>query len=142
MSQPHYVIVGAGTAGPVIAARLSEDPAVEVVLLEAGKENTNDVGRSQGAFFVMFGSEADWSYATTAQAGIGGRAITHPRGKVVGGSCALNVGAWLRGCAGDYDNWVKEGAIGWGGAEALRTYPVRLQPRRQRQQPLRWRRGR
>ena len=122
MSQPHYVIVGAGTAGPVIAARLSEDPAVEVVLLEAGKENTNDVGRSQGAFFVLFGSESDWSYATTAQPGIGGRAISHPRGKVVGGSCALNVGAWMRGCIGDYDNWVKEGAIGWDGAETLRTY--------------------
>lgn len=122
MSQPHYVVVGAGTAGPVIASRLSEDPEVEVVLMEAGKENTNEAGRSQGAFFTMFGSDADWGYETTAQAGIGGRAIAHPRGKVVGGSCALNVGAWLRGCAGDYDNWVKEGATGWDGAEALRRY--------------------
>ena len=122
MKAPHYVIVGAGTAGPVIAARLTEDPAVEVVLLEAGKENTYEAGRSQGAFFGMFGTEADWNYETTAQPGIGGRAITHPRGKVVGGSTALNVGAWLRGSAGDYDRWAEEGARGWGWAETLRTY--------------------
>jgi choline dehydrogenase len=122
MSDPHYVIVGAGTAGPAIAARLTEDPAVDVVLLEAGKENTSEAGRAQGAFFQMFGSEADWNYETTAQPGIGGRAITHPRGKVVGGSTALNVGAWLRGCAGDYDHWAEEGARGWDWAEARRMY--------------------
>jgi choline dehydrogenase len=122
MGEPHYVIVGAGTAGPAIAARLSEDPGVEVVLLEAGGENTNDVGRSQGAFFAMFESDADWNYKTTAQPGIAGRAITHPRGKVVGGSCALNVGAWLRGCAGDYDTWAQEGAVGWDWAQAQRSY--------------------
>jgi choline dehydrogenase len=80
-------------AGPAIAARLTEDPAVEVVLLEAGEENTYEAGRAQGAFFQMFGSEPDWNYETTPQSGIGGMAITHPRGKVVGGSCALNVGA-------------------------------------------------
>ncbi|MDV7214363.1 GMC family oxidoreductase [Streptomyces prunicolor] len=122
MSHPHYVIVGAGTAGPVIAARLTEDPTVDVVLLEAGKENTYEASRTQGAFFALHGSEADWQYETTAQPGIGGRSITHPRGKVVGGSCALNVGAWLRGTPGDYDVWSKEGAQGWDGAEALRAY--------------------
>lgn len=93
MSNSHYVIVGAGTAGPVIASRLSEDPAIEVVLLEAGKENVYEASRMQGAFFKLFGSEADWQYEATAQAGIGGRAITHPRGKAVGGSCLLNIGA-------------------------------------------------
>jgi choline dehydrogenase len=122
VSRSHFVIVGAGTAGPVIAARLSEDPAVEVVLLEAGKENTYEVSRTQGAFFALFGSEADWQYETTAQPGIGGRAIAHPRGKGVGGSCLVNVGAWLRGALGDYDVWAREGATGWDGAEALRTY--------------------
>jgi choline dehydrogenase-like flavoprotein len=122
MSRPHYVIVGAGTAGPVIAARLSEDPAVEVVLVEAGKENTYEASRTQGAFFALFGGEADWGYETTGQSGIGGRAIAHPRGKAVGGSTVLNVGAWLRGALGDYDVWAQEGATGWDGAEALRTY--------------------
>ncbi|MGW3650271.1 GMC family oxidoreductase [Streptomyces sp. NPDC000878] len=122
MSRPHYVIVGAGTAGPVIAARLTEDPGVEVVLLEAGKENTNEASYTQGAFFALHGSEADWQYETTKQPGIGGRSITHPRGKVVGGSCALNIGAWLRGTLGDYDVWAEEGAEGWDGAQALSTY--------------------
>ncbi|CAG9933319.1 GMC family oxidoreductase [Candidatus Nitrotoga arctica] len=126
MSSSHYVVVGAGTAGPVIASRLSEDPAVNVVLLEAGKENVYEASRTQGAFFKLFGSEADWQYETTAQAGIGGRAITHPRGKAVGGSCLLNIGAWLRGVPGDYDRWAHEGAAGWDGAEALRTY-VRIE---------------
>jgi choline dehydrogenase-like flavoprotein len=122
MFNTHYVIVGAGTAGPVIASRLSEDPAVQVVLLEAGKENVYETSRTQGAFFTLFGSDADWKYETTAQAGIGGRAITHPRGKAVGGSCILNIGAWLRGVPGDYDRWAHEGAVGWDGAEAIRTY--------------------
>jgi choline dehydrogenase len=122
MSNPHYVIVGAGTAGPVIASRLSEDPAVEVVLLEAGKENVYEASRSQGAFFTLFGSEADWQYETTGQQGIGGRAIAHPRGKAVGGSCLVNIGAWMRGVPADYDLWAQQGATGWDGAEALRLY--------------------
>jgi choline dehydrogenase len=122
MSNTHYVIVGAGTAGPVIASRLSEDPAVEVVLLEAGKENVYENSRTQGAFFTLFGGEADWHYETTGQPAIGGRSITHPRGKAVGGSCILNIGAWLRGVPADYDIWAKEGAAGWDGAEAVRTY--------------------
>lgn len=119
---PDYVIVGAGTAGPVLAARLSEAPAVEVVLLEAGKDNVYEASRSQGAFFTLFGSEADWQYVTTGQAGIEGRAITHPRGKAVGGSCLLNIGAWMRGVPADYDVWAQEGAEGWDGAEAVRLY--------------------
>jgi choline dehydrogenase-like flavoprotein len=122
MSRTHYVVVGAGTAGPVIASRLSEDPGVEVVLLEAGKENVYEASRTQGAFFTLFGSEADWQYETTPQPGIGGRAITHPRGRAVGGSCILNIGAWLRGVPGDYDAWASEGATGWDGADAVRTY--------------------
>jgi choline dehydrogenase len=122
MAKAHYIVVGAGTAGPVVAARLSEDPSVDVVLLEAGTENDYEASRTQGAFFTLFGSDADWQYETTAQPGIGGRATTHPRGKAVGGSCILNIGAWLRGVPGDYDRWAREGAAGWDGAEAVRTY--------------------
>ncbi|MEW2401852.1 GMC family oxidoreductase N-terminal domain-containing protein [Streptomyces sp. NPDC046862] len=118
-----YVIVGAGAAGPVLAARLSENPDVNVVLLEAGQENTDDRGRTQGAFFLLWGGEADWSYSTTAQPELNGRQIYTPRGKVMGGSTAINVGAWLRGSQADYDGWAGlVGDKGWAFENALRVF--------------------
>ncbi len=122
MKRPDYVIVGAGAAGPILAARLSENPATNVVLLEAGQENTYEAGRIQGAFFNLFGGEADWAYMTAAQPGLNGRQIYQPRGKVMGGSTAINVGAWLRGCRADYDGWAAAGATGWDFDAALKIF--------------------
>lgn len=116
------VVVGAGAAGPVIAARLSEDPNVQVALVEAGGENVNDVGRMQGAFFYTWGSPMDWAYKTVPQPGLGGRQVDEPRGRVMGGSTAINVGAWMRGCAADYDAWEAAGASGWNWARALEIF--------------------
>lgn len=117
-----YIIVGAGASGPVIAARLSEDPNIQVALLEAGRENTNDVGRMQGAFFYTWGSDMNWQYRSVPQAGLDGRQIDQPRGRVMGGSTAINVGAWLRGCAADYDAWEASGAVGWNWSAALNVF--------------------
>ncbi|WHO75910.1 GMC family oxidoreductase N-terminal domain-containing protein [Rhizobium sp. BT03] len=93
-----------------------------MALIEAGGENPLDIGRSQGAFFVTWSSERNWGYETVPQERLGGRSITHPRGRAVGGSNVLNVGAWLRGRPEDYDAWEAAGAIGWNGDVALDVF--------------------
>jgi choline dehydrogenase len=117
-----YLVVGSGAAGSALAAGLSEDEGATVLLLEAGGENPLDIGRSQGAFFLTWGSDKDWSYETTPQAELGGRTIGHPRGKAVGGSTTLNVGAWLRGRPEDYDAWEAAGATGWNAETAREAF--------------------
>lgn len=122
MTEYDYIVVGAGVAGSVIAARLSENAGKTVALIEAGQENTADIGRSQGAFFLTWGSDKNWAYETVPQAGLNGKSIEHPRGRAVGGSNVLNVGAWLRGRPQDYDAWEAAGATGWNGAAAIDTF--------------------
>lgn len=117
-----YIVVGSGPAGTVLASRLSEDRRVSVVLLEAGGENTNEVSRIQGAFFRVWGTEYDWAYSTTSQPELGGRTIAQPRGRVIGGSAAINVGAWLRGVPADYDSMRRAGATRLSGADAIQTF--------------------
>ncbi|SFU21955.1 GMC family oxidoreductase N-terminal domain-containing protein [Mesorhizobium sp. YR577] len=116
------VVVGAGAAGAALAARLSEYPDINVLLIEAGQENPYDIGRSQGAFFLTWGTDKNWAYETISQPFLNGRIIQHPRGRAVGGSTTLNVGAWLRGRPEDYDAWEAAGAKGWNGKTAVDAF--------------------
>ena len=113
-----YVVVGAGSAGCVVAARLSEDPNVSVLLLEAGGEDRRREIRIPAAFSRLYRSEVDWGYATAPQARLDGREVVFPRGKVLGGSSSINAQIALRGHRADYDDW---GVPGWSWQEVL-TY--------------------
>ncbi|MDQ0614002.1 choline dehydrogenase [Microbacterium sp. W4I4] len=99
------VIVGAGSAGAALAARLSEDPTRRVVLLEAGGPADDISIAVPAAFSKLFKTSVDWDYQTTPQASMRGRSIYWPRGKVLGGSSSLNAMMWVRGFAADYDAW-------------------------------------
>ncbi|MFE3646683.1 GMC family oxidoreductase [Streptomyces sp. NPDC057579] len=116
-----YVIVGAGTAGCVLAARLTENPGTQVVLLEAGGNGGPQEMASPDplASFSLWGSSVDWAYSTTAQAGTGGTVHAWPRGKVLGGSSAINGMVHHRGHPAGYDAWEAQGATGWNYRELL-----------------------
>lgn len=115
-----YVIVGAGSAGCVLANRLSEDPNVSVLLLEAGGADWNPwIHVPVGYFRTMHNPATDWCYLTDADAGINGRRLQWPRGKVLGGSSSLNGLLYIRGQREDYDNWAAIGNRGWDYASVL-----------------------
>ncbi len=110
-----HIIVGGGTAGLVVAARLAENPNIVVGILEAGPSAFDDpIINVPGRFGESLGSKYDWQFETTTQAGLNGKSLTFNRGKVLGGSSALNFMTWNRGCAEDYDAWEELGAKGWG----------------------------
>lgn len=109
-----YVIVGAGSAGCVLAARLTEDPDVTVLLLEAGAPDTADEIRIPAALNTLFLSEYDWGYRTTAQPEAAGRRVYWPRGRTLGGSSSTNAMIYIRGNRLDYDGWRDAGCTGWG----------------------------
>ncbi|MGY3792579.1 GMC family oxidoreductase [Aquimarina sp. 433] len=114
-----YIIVGGGTAGPVIATRLTENPANSVLLIEAGKENNKEaMGYVQGAG-QMWTPDTNWGYNSTPQKGLNDRAIMQPRGKVLGGSASINIGSWSRGTASNYNSWNLEG---WDWDTVLKWY--------------------
>ncbi|MDF3307377.1 GMC family oxidoreductase N-terminal domain-containing protein [Rhodococcus sp. T2V] len=107
-----YIVVGGGTAGCVVAARLTENPEVRVLLLEAGGSDRRPDIENPGAWPSLAGGDADWNYSTVPQEVLG-RRVPATRGKVLGGSGSINVMAHLRGHRLDYDTWAAEGAEGW-----------------------------
>lgn len=115
-----YVIVGGGSAGCVLAARLSEDPGTRVLLLEAGPEAEADEIAIPAALSRLFKTKYDWDYTTVPQERAGGRSIYWPRGRVLGGSSAINAMIYIRGSRFDYDGWRDEfGCVGWGYRDLL-----------------------
>ncbi|KAI1103007.1 GMC oxidoreductase [Jackrogersella minutella] len=110
-----YLVVGGGTAGLAVAARLSEDPSLTVGVLEAGLEAPKeDSINTPDRALQTLGTKYDWQFETVPQAGLGGRTLAWPRGKVLGGTSALNLMTWNRGNKEDYDAWEKLGNKGWG----------------------------
>ncbi|MEM1430546.1 MAG: choline dehydrogenase [Pseudomonadota bacterium] len=120
MAEFDFIVVGAGSAGCVLANRLSEDPSVSVLLLEAGGEDRHPVLRLPlAAGLAYFHRPTNWGHVTTPQAGLGGRAIKWPRGKVLGGSSSINGMMYMRGNRADYDDWRQMGLTGWGYRDVL-----------------------
>ncbi|MET0370809.1 MAG: GMC family oxidoreductase N-terminal domain-containing protein [Sphingobium sp.] len=120
MDRFDYVIAGAGTAGCLLANRLSADPRNRVLLLEAGgRDDWIWFHIPVGYLFAIGDPRADWMYKTVEEAGLGGRRLSYPRGKVIGGSSAINAMIYMRGQAADYDGWRRLGLPGWGWDDVL-----------------------
>lgn len=109
-----YVIVGAGSAGAALAGKLTEDPSISVLLLEAGKPDKKLEIHIPAAFSALFRSEADWNYDTVAQPALNQRQVYWPRGKTLGGSSSINAMMWVRGFAADYQAWGEAAGTDWG----------------------------
>ena len=115
-----YIIVGAGSAGCILANRLSADPNVRVLLLEAGgKDNYHWIHIPVGYLYLMGNPRADWCYKTSEEPGLNGRALNYPRGRVLGGCTSINGMIYMRGQARDYDLWRQMGNPGWGWDDVL-----------------------
>lgn len=115
-----YIIVGGGSAGCVLASRLSEDPAVRVALLEAGPSDRSVLIHCPAGLAAMARFELNgWGYGTVPQPGLNGRRGYQPRGKVLGGSSSINAMIYARGHASDYDAWAAQGNPGWSFADVL-----------------------
>ncbi|NJO38995.1 MAG: GMC family oxidoreductase, partial [Rhizobiales bacterium] len=115
-----YIIVGAGTAGCLLANRLSADPGRRVLLLEAGgRDNWIWFHIPVGYLYSQGNPRADWCFRTEAEAGLNGRALNYARGKVLGGCSTINGMIYMRGQAADYDHWRQLGNVGWSWDDVL-----------------------
>jgi choline dehydrogenase len=115
-----YVIVGAGSAGCVLAARLTETPGIRVLLLEAGPADRSwEIDMPSAVGRLLSSERFNWNYSSEPEPFLDGRRLTHPRGRVLGGSSSINGMVYIRGHARDYDNWAQGGASGWSYAEVL-----------------------
>lgn len=122
-----YLVVGGGTAGLVVAARLSENADIAVGVLEAGPAALDEpLINVPGRFGESLNTKYDWQFETIAQAGLGGRKLPWPRGKVLGGTSALNFMTWNRGNREDYDAWEELGNPGWGWDSLLSVLFIRV----------------
>jgi choline dehydrogenase len=114
-----YVIVGAGSAGCVLAARLSEDPSVRVALIEAGGKDDAQEIHTPITFAQLFKTKYDWDFATEPEPHLDNRRLYLPRGRMLGGSSSMNAMVYIRGHRSDYDEWANGGATGWSYADVL-----------------------
>lgn len=119
MEEFDYVILGAGTAGSILASRLTEDPDARVLVLEAGDSWIPANVDAAPLWFTLLGSDVDWDYRSVPQPGLGGRVTHEPRGKMLGGSSNMYLMMHVRGHPSDFDNWAYQGAAGWSYADLL-----------------------
>src|SRR6185437_1512452 len=115
-----YIVVGAGTAGCIVANRLSADPSKRVLILEAGgDDNWIWFHIPVGYLFAIGNPRSDWMFRTEPEPGLNGRSLAYPRGKVIGGCSAINAMISMRGQAADYDHWRQLGLPGWSWDDVL-----------------------
>src|SRR6516165_8957301 len=114
-----YVIVGAGSAGCVLAARLSEDPSIKVALIEAGGRDDAPEIHTPITFARLFKTKYDWDFATEPEPYLDNRRVYLPRGRMLGGSSSMNAMIYIRGHRSDYDEWAASGVSGWSYSDVL-----------------------